>query len=254
VRLRQVYPLAAHDVGPADSVLLRLADGTPWAVRGTRQVGGAYILLASPLTAEASTLPTSAAMLPLMDRLTGGWAAVEPPRMDAPPGSGILLPETADAVERPDGTRDAVAAGVTYQLGTEPGVYRIVRGDSILAAYAVNPAAAADLSRLDRRSLAQRLPGWTMHVTTDAAAFGRAAFRERLGRELWRPLLLALLALLALETVIAAAGRARRAAGTTGTAATAGAGAAGTTGAESAGTTRAESATARTGRPEPRSG
>jgi hypothetical protein len=76
----------------------------------------------------------------------------------------------------------------------------------------VNPAASgSDLTRLDRRALEARLPGWTLHVTTDAGGWRRAIFRERLGHELWRPLLLALLLVLFVESVVAATGRGRRA-------------------------------------------
>jgi hypothetical protein len=216
VRLRQVYPLIREDAAQADTVLLRLSDGAPWAVRGERPTGGRYVILATPLNAEASTLPTSAAMLPLLDRLTGAWAAAQPPRTDARAGEEVRVPAAATVVTRPDGARDAVVPDGTYQLGEEPGIYRFLSGDSVVAAFTVNPAAeASDLSRLDRRGLEARLPGWTTYITTDAGAWQRATFRERLGREFWRPLLAALLFVLILETIIAAAGRSRAVAATT---------------------------------------
>jgi hypothetical protein len=206
VRLRLTYPLQHESPAPGETVLLRLADGQPWAVRGERTDGGIYVLLGSPLTAEASTVPTSAAMLPLLDRLTAAWSLAQPPRTDLHAGAAIDVPADATAVQLPDGTREPVAPG-TYRLGAQPGVYRVLRADSVIAAYAVNaPAAASDLARLDRRGLGDRLPGWSLHVTSDAAAYHRAAFRERLGRELWRPLLFALLAVLVVETLVAAAG------------------------------------------------
>jgi hypothetical protein len=212
-RLREVYPLLAEGAGAGDSAVLRLTDGTPWAVRGERRVGGTYVLLGSPLTAEASTVPTSAAMLPLLDRIIGAWAHALPPRTEAEPGAEVGIADGVTAVERPDGTRDAVTPGTGYRLGAEAGIYRMLRGDTALAAIAVNAgAAASDLTRLDRRGLEARLPGWTLHVTTDPGTFRRAAFRERLGREIWRPLLLALLVVLVVETIVAAAGRSRTAA------------------------------------------
>jgi hypothetical protein len=212
VRLRQVYPLLPQDATAADSVLLRLSDGSAWAARGARRTGGLYVLLASPLTDAASTLPTSAAMLPLLDRVTGAWSTAEPPRTEAVPGADVPLPAGATAVTRPDGISETVH-GSDYRLGIEPGVYRVLRGDSVVAAYAVNTAGDThDLTRLDRRALAERLPGWELHAGSDAAAFRRAVFRERLGRELVRPLLAALLLLLLLESLIAAAGRRRTAA------------------------------------------
>lgn len=211
-RLRLVYPLAPTSAGTADSVLLRLADGGAWAVRGTRTVGGAYVLLGSPLDTASSTLPTSALMLPLLDRITGAWALALPPRTDAATGDEIAIAADVTRIERPDGTSDDVAGATTYRFGLVPGIYRVMSGDSLAVAYAVNaPAAESQLVRIDADELDALLPGWTLHVTTDAADWRRAAFRERLGRELWRPLLFALLAILIIETLVAAAGRARHA-------------------------------------------
>jgi hypothetical protein len=213
VRLRQVFPLEAIGATTSDSVLLRLSDGTPWAVRGTRRIGGTYVLLGSPLTLEASTIPTSAAMLPLLDRITSAWTLDLPPRTDADPGQEIGLPAGANAVLQPDSTRDDIAGDATYRLGTEPGIYRVFRGDSIIAAYSVNPPAAeSDLARLDDDALEARVGDDNVHVTAGAGDWRRSVFRERLGRELWRPLLFALLAVLIVETFMAAAGRTRPAA------------------------------------------
>jgi hypothetical protein len=212
-RLRIVYPLTPEGAGAGDSVLLRLADGTPWAVRGQRRVGGGgtFVVLASPLSAEASTLPTSAAMVPLLDRVIGAWALALPPRNTANAGNEITVPAGVSAVIRPDDTRDAVAGGATYRLPLAPGVYRFMQGDSVALALAVNvPTAESNLARLDRRGLEARLQGWRLHVTDDEGAWQRAVFRERLGRELWRSLLIAALAVLVLETIVAAAGRVRR--------------------------------------------
>jgi hypothetical protein len=212
VRIRQNYPLSAEGTAAGDSVLLRLSDGTPWAVSGPRRAGGRYIVLGSPLSAEASTLPTGVAMLPLLERLTGAWAMAQPPRTDVEPGAEVRMPDGASAMIVPDGGRVDVTPGTFQRVGVQPGIYRVVDGDAVIAAWAVNPPpAASDLTRLDRRTLETRLPGWTLHTSTDPGAFLRAAFRERLGRELWRPFLLALLAVLVVETFIAAAGRSRRA-------------------------------------------
>jgi hypothetical protein len=211
VRLVLNYPIAGRNGAATDSVVLRLTDGTPWAAIGERRGGGRYVLLGSPLSPEASTLPTGVAMLPLMERLTGAWSMAQAPRTDAVPGALVQVPEQATAMVLPDGESVPVTPGGTQQLGSVPGLYRLVRGDSVIAAWAVNPpAGASELERLDRRGLEARLPGWDLHVTRDAAAFHRATFRERLGSELWRPLLLALLLVLFIEAFVAAAGRRRR--------------------------------------------
>jgi hypothetical protein len=211
-RIRQLYPLVSTADANTDSVLVRLADESAWAVRGTRSVGGTYVLLASPLTDDASSLPTSALMLPLLDRLTGAWSLALPPRMDAVPGEEIALAPGTSAVERPDGTHDDVGGATSYRFGAEPGIYRMLRDDSVRSAFAVNPPAAeSELARLNHDELNTYLPGWRLHLTTGDGAWRRAAYRERLGRELWRPLLLALLVVLTVETLVAAAGNARSA-------------------------------------------
>jgi hypothetical protein len=210
VRLQRTWPLAADGAGPGDSVLLRLTDGTPWAVRGERRAGGVYILLGSTLDTAASTLPTGIAMLPLLDQLTGAWSAAGPPPGEVAPGAEVRIPDGATALLLPDGRRVPVTPGTTQRLGVVPGVYSALADTAITAAWAVNPpAGASELDRLDRHRLDAMLPGWTLYVTSDPAAFMRAAFHERRGLELWRPLLLALLLVLISESVIAAAGRSR---------------------------------------------
>jgi hypothetical protein len=114
-------------------------------------------------------------------------------------------------VERPDGTRDSVAGATMYRFGAEPGVYRLISGDSTVGAFAVNaPAAESDLTRLDGDALSSLLPGWDVNAATSDGAWRRAMYRERLGSELWRPLLIALLVVLVMETLLAASGRTRR--------------------------------------------
>ncbi|HEX9108989.1 MAG TPA: BatA domain-containing protein, partial [Longimicrobiales bacterium] len=109
-RVRQVYPLQRQGTASAsDSVLLRLADGTPWAVRGALPSGGRFLLVASPLTTEATTLPTTSAMVPLLDHLTSSWASRAAERSEAAPGASMALPAGADHVLRPDGVRDSAS-------------------------------------------------------------------------------------------------------------------------------------------------
>jgi len=222
IRIQQVYRLertgpapATNGEGPApaalDSTLLRLRDGSAWAVRGELPGAmGRYVLLASPLTLEASTLPSSAAMLPLLDRILGAWAAAEPARSHVAPGEAVVLPSLADAVERPDGVREPVEGGSRYRAPAQPGVYRVLAGDRLVDAFAVNPPALeSDLARLERRQLDAMLDGWRIRITDDAGDWLRMIYHRRLGREVWRPLLLLALALLLVEGLVAAAGRAR---------------------------------------------
>ena len=206
-RVLQFFRLVPTGRTPGDSVLLRLQDGTPWAVSGERARGGRFVLLASPLTPEASTLPTSVAMIPLMDRLTGLWTAASAPRSEARPGEQVNLPAGASLVITPAGDRDTVVAGEPYYAGTQPGAYQVVRGGSVVAAYVVNPPAVESVLRYaDRDRIARALPDWDPEFANDAGAWTGHVFQRRLGFEMWRLLLLALLLLLIAEAVAAATG------------------------------------------------
>jgi hypothetical protein len=208
VRLTQVYAVRPQGQSTADSVLLALADGTPWAIRGERTGGGAYILLGSPLSAGATTLPTSAAMVPLLDRIIGAWASARPVDGALPPGEEAVLPPGTTGIERPDGTVEPAGEAGRYALGGEPGIYRALAGDSTLAVFAVNPPAPeSDLARAGASELRSSLSGWTVETADDADEWASDIFRERLGREIWRPFLLVALAVLLLEAMVAAAGR-----------------------------------------------
>jgi hypothetical protein len=222
VRLTEVYPLENEGSAPGDSVLLALSDGTPWAVRGERANGSSYIVLGSPLSANATTLPTSAAMVPLLDRVIGVWASARAIDGAFAPGAEAPLPPGTTAVLRPDEVEERVDASAHYPLGGEPGIYRAMAGDSTLAVFAVNPPAwESELAQAGAGELASLLGGWSVATADDQDEWASEVYRERLGREIWRPLLLLALVLLLVEATIAAAGRlaagragAREAAGT----------------------------------------
>ena len=203
-RLRQVYPLEPQGA-VGDTVLLRLAGGEPWAVAGAAAGGGRYVLLGTPLTMEGGTIPTSAAMLPLLDRAVAGWAGGGADRAGHEPGDVVTLP-AADSLVGPDGTIAPVAEGAIHRL-TSPGIHRAVRGGETVGAYAVNPAAGESrLERAGASSLEGLFPGREVRVA-GPADWGDAVYVERLGREIaWPLLLLALLALIA-ESFLAATGR-----------------------------------------------
>jgi hypothetical protein len=208
VRLTQVYSVVRQGSAAADSVLLALEDGTPWAIRGERTGGGSYILLGSPLSAGATTLPTSAAMVPLLDRIIGAWASARPVDGAHAPGEEALLPAGTTALQRPDGVEEAVGEAGRYALGGEPGIYRALAGDSTLAVFAVNPPAReSDLDRADARAVRDAFAGWTVETADEPDEWTTDIYRERLGREIWRPFLLIALAVLLIEPIVAAAGR-----------------------------------------------
>lgn len=210
-RIRRNFRLEPEPAGAADSVLLRLGDGAPWLVRGRLEGGGRYLIVASPFDEAATTLPTSAGLLPLLDRLIAVWGADAAGGTQAAPGDVIPLPVAATEVERPDGTREPVTGGTRYRVPGEPGIYRIHAGGRVIGAFAVNPPPEeSELARASAGALRAALPGWRLHRVGDAADWPESIFRRRLGREVWRPLLLLAFAVLLIEGLVAAGGRAGR--------------------------------------------
>jgi hypothetical protein len=100
-------------------------------------------------------------------------------------------------------------ADAGYRAPGRPGIYQIFTGDQLIDAFAVNPdPVESDLTRLDDRELRPALPGWNPEMVKNPADWTDAIFHQRLGREIWKPLVLAALALLLIEGLVAAAGRA----------------------------------------------
>lgn len=98
----------------ADSVLLRTSDGAPWLVRG-RANGRVYLLLASPLRPEATTLPVSAAMVPFVERLVLHWSRPSSaPLRSLDAGATITLPPRIEALRSPDGVERTAEGGAPW--------------------------------------------------------------------------------------------------------------------------------------------
>lgn len=204
VQLHQVYSL--EPVGdPAHTVLLRLRTGEAWAVAGTTETGR-YLILGTPLTPDGGTIPTSAAMLPLLDRAINAWVGGASDAVEHRPGDVVTL-AVGDSIVRPDGASDPVRSGSVYRL-TEAGVYLVFEADSLVAAFAVNPSpTASDVRALSHRDAVERLAGADAQRVS-ARAWGGAVFQRRLGQDLALPLLVAALLVLLVESAIAGAGRA----------------------------------------------
>jgi hypothetical protein len=209
VRVLRAYRLAPQAGATADSALVRLTDGSPWAVHGTRAGGGRYVVFASPLSTDATTLPTSAALLPLLDRLLGAWIASAPAIAEAAPGTEIALPPGTDAVTGPDGITESVSDG--FRLGPDAGIYVLMAGDTVAGMIAANPPPVeSDLTRVDARGLRTLLPDAEIVIADRPEQWRDRIFRERVGREVWRLLVLLAVLLLVAEAFVAATGSAAR--------------------------------------------
>jgi aerotolerance regulator-like protein len=209
VRLQQTYTLMPTSSVATDSITLRLLDGQPWAVRGLRASGGRFVLLGSPLTAEAGSLPTSPALVPLLDVIIGAWSAKASAAHDATPGEPISLPKGAAIIAGPDGARDTLANGESYRAPEEPGVYKMLdETGTDLGAFVINTSPLeTPLQTASARRVRDVFTGWDIEFADRPEEWVRDIYRERLGRELWWPVIVALLLLLLVESLAAAAGR-----------------------------------------------
>ena len=211
VRVLQLYRLAPTGNPVQDTVMLRLENGAPWAVRGPRARGGSFVVLASPLTVEATTLPASAAMIPLLDRITGSWSAPDAPRSEISPGERIALPRAAETVIDPDSGRISVAGASSFDGATRTGIYRVLGEGQTLGAFVVNPAhIESELSYTDGKRIERALTGFDVKRVDDEGGWERGIYSNRVGREIWRTVLLILMILLVVEAFAAATGRAPR--------------------------------------------
>ena len=212
LEFRQVYRLIPSGF-TQDTALLQLSGAEPWLVRGTTAAGAAYLLLASPLTPEASELPVSAVMVPFLDALVGDWVRrgrVGPTLFEglAP----IRLPARADQVQQPDGSRRPAEGGAWYRAA-EAGNYAVLDGERRIMAFSVNaPLIESDLTPGQPSELERILPAarWSWQRETSLAGWQQGIFRTRRGCPAWRPLVVLFLVLSIGEAALAAAGRPRR--------------------------------------------
>ncbi len=182
----------AGEVAAVDT--LATAGGDAWAV-----AGDGYVLVASPLLAEATDLPVRAVWVPwlgaaISDRLGGDAGAV----VDAAPGAIVSRPPWSRELEWPDGTLHAVSEA-RIRAPARAGVYFWRRGTARGGALVVNPEVVeSDLSRATPAVLASRLAGAPVDVFGDAAAWTPTVF-EVTGRRALEGSFLVLAALLLLS-------------------------------------------------------
>ena len=185
-------------------VVARLEDGSPWIVQG-RTGAGTYRLVGSAFDPDATNLPVSAFMVPLLEWLVStseagpGGRAVEA-------GTPLSLPAAATVIETPDETRHPVDPALDFRPTRESGIYRILRGDSVLDAVAVNPPVRESLLDLAKGVVVVQAFGPEVRIFNDTTAWATAVFSSRQGDELWRPIVAIALLLLILESVVAASG------------------------------------------------
>lgn len=208
VRVTTHYALEPVEAPEATDLLARLPSGDPWLISG-QSAGGPYLLVASPLDDTATTLPVSAAMLPLLEHLLTRSALGGAADADVEAGSPFPTPPNATVVRTPDGTLTPVDGTHVFRSTRQAGIYEVLAEDTVLDRVAVNvPPRESLLDRLDTDALRARY-GSDITLARDSAAWSRAVFTSRQGLEIWQALLFAALVLLLAESWFAAAGPAR---------------------------------------------
>lgn len=182
----------------AASDTLARVGGDPWVVGGD-----GYVLVASPLTAEASDLPVRATWVPwlgaaISDRLGGEAGAVT----DAAPGELISRPAWSGELEWPDGTAHAVSES-RVRAPDRAGVYFWKRGTARGGALVVNPEVVeSDLTRATPATLAAEFTGGQVQVADDPARWTATVFMVTGRRALEGSLLIVAALLLMAEAVV----------------------------------------------------
>jgi hypothetical protein len=206
-RVRAWYRMRLDGDPPAPPRTLATIGTEPWLVDGTALRGGRYLLLASPLDSEASTLPVSTGMVRFLDWAASEWAGAGTGVVSRTAGLPLAAPRTATHVRLPSDTVVEVDGTRTVRTTGTAGFYTFLAADTIVSVEALNPPEEESrLASLEAAGLAAML-GDEGVIVTEGDRWSRAVFRARQGPELWRPLLLAAALLLAVEALLAASGR-----------------------------------------------
>lgn len=189
--------------GSHEGSLVSLAGGHPWLFAG-RSPAGPFILIASPLDDTSTSLPVSAAMIPLLEWAIERWTEGGDAAGSIVAGTSIRPPAAATAVEDPAGTPHPVDGDQPFLATSLSGHYRMLAGDSILGSAAVNPPVEeSDLAPASDREVRRAIPGVTA-IVDEAESWPRQIFRTGRGPEPWRLISVLLLALLIAEVIVAA--------------------------------------------------
>jgi hypothetical protein len=169
-RWYSLEPRGVLEPGAVDT--LARAGSDAWAV-----AGDGYVLVASPLSADATDLPLRASWVPwlgsaIADHLSGDAGAVT----EAAPGTTVPRPAWARELEAPDGSKRAVR-DARIDVPARVGVYFWLRGAARAGALVVNPEVAeSDLTRLSTQELRSRFGGADVAITSDQARWTASAF------------------------------------------------------------------------------
>jgi hypothetical protein len=221
-RVGRRYVLERTGAAADDSVLIRTSEGDAWLALGRtsagRAAGSRYLVLGSPLTPSATTIPTTALMVPFVERLLQWATATEATDGDFLAGETYPVPTGTDSVRLPDGTVKRVDSGTPILL-RRAGLYRLYRGDAGMPAdssllTANVPEEEHDPRTLEPAKLAEMLPELEVVAAEPGAkGWSRQIFRSRRGRDATAWIVGAVALLLLIETLVVTPGGRDRTAG-----------------------------------------
>jgi len=188
------YDLVAQTGAVAETLAVVGRDA--WIVAGPR-----YVLVASPISPDATNLPIRAGFIPWLGNVLTTRLVGEPGQViTAAPGEQLPRPRWADGVENADGQRTALAE--TLEAPTRSGVLFLTRGGRRVGAVVVNPP--PEESVLDRYSsdeLRDRIRSERTLAAANASSWATMAFRAAARRSLLEPALILALVLLGAEAI-----------------------------------------------------
>jgi hypothetical protein len=188
------YDLVAQAGASAETLAVIGRD--PWVVAGPR-----YVLLGSPLTADATNFPVRASFVPwlgnvLTERLVGEPGQV----LTAAPGVQLPRPRWADAMQNADGQRTPL--GESLDVPARAGTYFLTRAERRVGALVVNaPSEESQLDRYTPKALGARVQANRTLVAANPSAWVTMAFRSAARRSLIQPALIIALLMLVIEAV-----------------------------------------------------
>jgi hypothetical protein len=191
-RERVLRRYGLEPVGNARTGVLATAGGAPWIVRS-----GRVVLIGSRLDPEWTSLPVSAAFIPLLDALVNRMARGEVATVETAPGDPAPVPDLATEVRA--GNRTWPVEGGARFRPPEPGIYYFLAGRDTLGALSVNPdPRESELTRATDSQIRGLWPGTRIVSTTEAATAGffGSARADLTGPLLWLALTLGLVELL----------------------------------------------------------
>ena len=194
------YQLVPRGVPEAET--LAVVGREPWIVSGPK-----YVLVGSPLTPQATSLPIAASFLPWLGDVLASRLHADPGGVRyAAPGDRMPRPTGVDALESVDGAR-TVLAGASFEAPVASGTFFFVRNGRRVGALVVNPEVAeSQLARWPTEDLKRRVVSANGRVARDRTEWSRLAFTGAARRSLVVPLLLVCVLILGAETVAATAG------------------------------------------------